>query len=109
MLVFSLTAGVMYSTLFAMPYLLVAHYHETDTVSQQCCPTLSDNTCLQIQCEDSWFLKQIRKLLLSIKDGKAEDEVGMKDVKLLNTFYLFQKSKEAGGNTVPYSDQVRTI
>jgi len=76
-LVFSLTAGVMYSTLFTMPYLLVAHYHETDT----------------IQCEDSWFLKQIRKLLLSIKDGKAEDE----------------KSKEAGGNTVPYSDQVRGI
>ena len=32
-LVFSLTAGVMYSTLFTMPYLLVAHYHETDTVS----------------------------------------------------------------------------
>ena len=32
-LVFSWSAGVMYSTLFTMPYLLVAHYHETDTVS----------------------------------------------------------------------------
>ena len=29
-LLFSWSAGVMYSTLFTMPYLLVAHYHETD-------------------------------------------------------------------------------
>ena len=70
-LVFSWTAGVMYSTLFTMPYLLVtalycivlyctvlyctllqvAHYHETDT----------------IHCEDTWFLRQIRKLLASIR------------------------------------------
>ncbi|KAI8434019.1 hypothetical protein MSG28_012170 [Choristoneura fumiferana] len=28
-LLFSWTAGVMYSTLFTMPYLLVAHYHAT--------------------------------------------------------------------------------
>ncbi|KAF2347656.1 Major facilitator superfamily [Trinorchestia longiramus] len=28
----SCTAGVMYSTLFTMPYLLVAHYHATQTV-----------------------------------------------------------------------------
>jgi len=76
-IVFSLTAGVMYSTLFTMPYLLVAHYHETDT----------------IQCEDSWFLKQIRRLLLSIKEGKAEDE----------------KSKEAGESSTPYTEQVRGI
>lgn len=33
-IVFSWTAGVMYSTLFTMPYLLVAHYHATDIVSQ---------------------------------------------------------------------------
>ena len=26
------TAGVMYATLFTMPYLLVAHYHSSDTV-----------------------------------------------------------------------------
>jgi solute carrier family 45 protein 1/2/4 len=32
-LLFSWSAGVMYSTLFTMPYLLVAHYHETDMVS----------------------------------------------------------------------------
>eukprot|EP00090_Calanus_glacialis_P021004 TRINITY_DN3242_c0_g1_i3.p1 TRINITY_DN3242_c0_g1~~TRINITY_DN3242_c0_g1_i3.p1 ORF type:complete len:677 (+),score=185.82 TRINITY_DN3242_c0_g1_i3:131-2161(+) len=76
-IVFSLTAGVMYSTLFTMPYLLVAHYHETDT----------------IQCEDSWFLKQIRKMLSSIREGKSEDE----------------KSKEAGVSEIPYSDQVRGI
>ena len=50
-LVFSCSAGVMYSTLFTMPYLLVAHYHETDS----------------IQCEDSWFLRQIRALLRSIQ------------------------------------------
>jgi len=50
-LLFSWSAGVMYSTLFTMPYLLVAHYHETDT----------------IECEDSWFLRQIRELLASIK------------------------------------------
>ncbi|XP_049870408.1 proton-associated sugar transporter A [Pectinophora gossypiella] len=30
-LLFSWTAGVMYSTLFTMPYLLVAHYHATGT------------------------------------------------------------------------------
>lgn len=32
-LLFSWSAGVMYSTLFTMPYLLVAHYHETDKVT----------------------------------------------------------------------------
>ena len=30
---FSWSAGIMYSTLFTMPYLIVAHYHETDCVS----------------------------------------------------------------------------
>jgi len=57
-LVFSWSAGVMYSTLFTMPYLLVAHYHETD----------------QIQCEDSWFLKQIRELLVKIKDKPDQEK-----------------------------------
>ncbi|KAF4533546.1 hypothetical protein B566_EDAN001031 [Ephemera danica] len=32
-LIFSWTAGVMYSTLFTMPYLLVAHYHAQHTFS----------------------------------------------------------------------------
>lgn len=32
-IIFSWTAGVMYSTLFTMPYLLIAHYHASDTVS----------------------------------------------------------------------------
>lgn len=31
-IIFSWTAGVMYSTLFTMPYLLVAHYHSTNKV-----------------------------------------------------------------------------
>lgn len=53
-LVFSCTAGVMYSTLFTMPYLLVAHYHETDT----------------IHCEDTWFLRQIRSLLATIRENQ---------------------------------------
>ena len=44
----------MYSTLFTMPYLLVAHYHETDT----------------IHCEDTWFLRQIRSLLASIRENQ---------------------------------------
>lgn len=30
---FSWTAGIMYSTLFTMPYLLVAHYHSKGVVS----------------------------------------------------------------------------
>ena len=55
-LLFSCTAGVMYSTLFTMPYLLVAHYHETDNIN----------------CEDSWFLRQIRNLLASIKQQAGE-------------------------------------
>lgn len=59
-LVFSWSAGIMYSTLFTMPYLLVAHYHETDS----------------IQCEDSWFLKQIRALLRSIQEDKKSREAG---------------------------------
>ena len=46
--------GVMYSTLFTMPYLLVAHYHETDT----------------IHCEDTWFLRQIRSLLATIRENQ---------------------------------------
>lgn len=33
-IIFSWTAGVMYSTLFTMPYLLVAHYHSESTVRQ---------------------------------------------------------------------------
>merc|ERR1712038_1047428 len=58
-LLFSWSAGVMYSTLFTMPYLIVAHYHETNT----------------IQCEDSWFLRQIRHILSSIKEERdAEKE-----------------------------------
>lgn len=32
-ILFSWTAGVMYSTLFTMPYLLVAHYHAKGVVS----------------------------------------------------------------------------
>lgn len=31
-IVFSWGAGVMYSTLFTMPYLLIAHYHAQGTV-----------------------------------------------------------------------------
>lgn len=31
-IIFSCCAGVMYSTLFTMPYLLVAHYHASETV-----------------------------------------------------------------------------
>merc|ERR1712227_1047297 len=61
-LVFSCTAGVMYSTLFTMPYLLVAHYHETDT----------------IHCEDTWFLRQIRSLLATIKENQSGDWAGEK-------------------------------
>lgn len=33
-IIFSWAAGVMYSTLFTMPYLLVAHYHAQGTVRQ---------------------------------------------------------------------------
>ncbi|XP_023323806.1 proton-associated sugar transporter A isoform X2 [Eurytemora carolleeae] len=75
-LLFSWSAGVMYSTLFTMPYLLVAHYHETDA----------------IQCEDSWFLRQIRELLSSIRDTPEE-----------------QKSKIAAGPDSLWSGQVRGI
>ena len=35
-LVFSWAAGVMYSTLFTMPYLLVAHYHEHNEEVRTC-------------------------------------------------------------------------
>jgi solute carrier family 45 protein 1/2/4 len=32
-IIFSWTAGIMYATLFTMPYLLVARYHAAETVS----------------------------------------------------------------------------
>lgn len=32
-IIFSWAAGVMYSTLFTMPYLLIAHYHSEGTVN----------------------------------------------------------------------------
>ena len=76
-LVFSWSAGIMYSTLFTMPYLLVAHYHETDS----------------IQCEDSWFLRQIRAMLRSIREGEGS-----------------AKGREAGEPEVLFcQDQVRGI
>jgi len=34
-ILFSWSAGIMYSTLFTMPYLVVAHYHETDCYSEE--------------------------------------------------------------------------
>lgn len=34
-IIFSWSAGVMYSTLFTMPYLLVAHYHANATVTEK--------------------------------------------------------------------------
>ena len=33
--VFSPTAGVMYGTLFTMPYILVAHYHATNVFEEE--------------------------------------------------------------------------
>ena len=42
---------VLYCTVLYCALLQVAHYHETDT----------------IHCEDTWFLRQIRKLLASIR------------------------------------------
>ncbi|XP_053646191.2 membrane-associated transporter protein isoform X1 [Cherax quadricarinatus] len=45
-IMFSCCAGVMYSTLFTMPYLLVAHYHASET----------------IECEDVWLVTKIRQL-----------------------------------------------
>lgn len=47
-LFFSWSAGVMYSTLFTMPYLLVAHYHETDTVR----PCRIDFSAIQMNKEE---------------------------------------------------------
>ncbi|XP_045120351.1 proton-associated sugar transporter A-like [Portunus trituberculatus] len=48
-IIFSCCAGVMYSTLFTMPYLLVAHYHESG----------------MIKCEDLWLVSKARQLLSS--------------------------------------------
>ena len=40
----------------------MAHYHETDTIN----------------CEDTWFLKQIRSLLSSIRANQSSSEEGAK-------------------------------
>ena len=45
-IVFSWGAGVMYSTLFTMPYLLVAHYHAQGVVSSVDCKNFKFNNRL---------------------------------------------------------------
>lgn len=47
-LVFSWTAGVMYSTLFTLPYLLVANYHNKGVVSGRRREASNLNTCTAI-------------------------------------------------------------
>ncbi len=37
-------AGIMYATLFTMPYLLVAHYHSNDTVSKSMTGDMGQNS-----------------------------------------------------------------
>lgn len=44
-IVFSWSAGVMYSTLFTMPYLLIAHYHSKGTVKK-----LNERNKLDLNC-----------------------------------------------------------
>ena len=52
---------------------------------------------MQIQCEDSWFLKQIRRLLVSIREGKAGDEVKMITARIvLNINNYFRKARKQG-------------
>lgn len=53
-IVFSWAAGVMYSTLFTMPYLLVAHYHSSGVVSTLHVYTHSENQkfCLQFEIDE---------------------------------------------------------
>lgn len=52
-ILFSWTAGVMYSTLFTMPYLLIARYHELNIVSP--CLTTARNTPVMVCCNpDIW-------------------------------------------------------
>ena len=54
---------------------------------------------MQIQCEDSWFLKQIRRLLISIREGKAGDEVKMIAARIvLNINNYFRKARKQGSH-----------
>jgi solute carrier family 45 protein 1/2/4 len=48
-IIFSASAGVMYSTLFTLPYLLVAHYHAAGTVSLK----VETNLVLKASCKHS--------------------------------------------------------
>ncbi|XP_071531972.1 membrane-associated transporter protein-like isoform X2 [Panulirus ornatus] len=58
-IIFSCCAGVMYSTLFTMPYLLVAHYHASET----------------IKCEDVWLVTKIRQLWARCCGASFKDEM----------------------------------
>ncbi|XP_068207110.1 membrane-associated transporter protein isoform X2 [Palaemon carinicauda] len=55
-IIFSCCAGVMYSTLFTMPYLLVAHYHASGL----------------FKCEDVWLVTKIRQLWALCRGFKCE-------------------------------------
>ncbi|XP_042206291.1 LOW QUALITY PROTEIN: membrane-associated transporter protein-like [Homarus americanus] len=59
-IIFSCCAGVMYSTLFTMPYLLVAHYHASET----------------IKCEDVWLVTKIRHLWSRCCGSSYKTEAG---------------------------------
>lgn len=51
-IVFSWAAGVMYSTLFTMPYLLVAHYHSSGVVSIKSMFSRNTKFCFQFEIDE---------------------------------------------------------
>ena len=53
----SCTAGIMYATLFTMPYLLVAHYHTNHMVSATDLFLYGSLLCLQFLSSAFRFLK----------------------------------------------------
>lgn len=57
-IIFSWAAGVMYSTLFTMPYLLVAHYHSMGTVST-IVQNLSNGFYVIIACLSLFMVEQV--------------------------------------------------
>ena len=53
---FSATAGMEYSTLFTLPFILVANYHSTDTVRRDWFPGLIHSEQSDIVCLEGIYL-----------------------------------------------------
>lgn len=75
-ILFSWTAGVMYSTLFTMPYLLVAHYHAKGTVRTFTC-SMTNEVRLGLIVVSSVWGRRRRSVQVGKPDKGTRDWCGI--------------------------------